>query len=96
MRPLFKIAHLEGWSYLTLLFVAMPIKYLGGNDIAVKLIGSAHGLLFTALIFVLLLLYFKKRLTLLTALLIIGASLIPFATFFTEAIVAKWNRANLY
>jgi integral membrane protein len=93
MRPLYKIAHLEGWSYLILLVGAMPLKYLGGIDMAVKLIGSVHGLLFTAMFFAVLLMYIKKRLTLYTALLIMGASLIPFATFYTETIVAKYNRA---
>ncbi len=42
-------AFLEGSSYLLLLFVAMPLKYLAGQPIAVRLAGSVHGLLFLAL-----------------------------------------------
>lgn len=40
------IALLEGTSFLVLLGVAMPLKYLGGIDTAVKLVGWVHGLLF--------------------------------------------------
>jgi integral membrane protein len=36
----------EGISYLVLLFVAMPLKYWAGMDMAVKAVGSAHGALF--------------------------------------------------
>ena len=34
------IAFLEGTSYLLLLFVGVPFKYLNGNDYVVKLLGK--------------------------------------------------------
>lgn len=37
---------LEGVSFLLLLGVAMPLKYLAGMPSAVKYVGWAHGLLF--------------------------------------------------
>jgi len=40
------IALLEGLSYLVLLFIAMPLKYLGDMPMAVRIVGSAHGALF--------------------------------------------------
>ena len=40
------VALLEGVSFLFLLFVAMPLKYLGGLPQAVRVTGSIHGLLF--------------------------------------------------
>jgi len=39
-------AYLEGISYLLLLFVAMPMKYLAGQPLAVRVVGSLHGALF--------------------------------------------------
>ncbi|MEL6348579.1 MAG: DUF3817 domain-containing protein [Myxococcota bacterium] len=36
----------EGASYLLLLFVAMPLKYLAGHPEMVEVVGMAHGLLF--------------------------------------------------
>jgi integral membrane protein len=38
----------EGSSFLLLLFVAMPMKYFGGMPLAVRVVGSIHGLLFLA------------------------------------------------
>ena len=38
----------EGISFLALLFIAMPLKYLKGMPIAVRIAGSVHGLLFIA------------------------------------------------
>lgn len=40
------IGLLEGASFLLLLGVAMPLKYLAGMPMAVRVVGSLHGLLF--------------------------------------------------
>jgi len=40
------IGILEGLSYLILLLVAMPLKYLAGLPLAVQIVGSIHGGLF--------------------------------------------------
>lgn len=40
------VAFWEGISYLVLLFVAMPLKYGVGVDLAVTIVGMAHGVLF--------------------------------------------------
>ncbi|MEM9986472.1 MAG: DUF3817 domain-containing protein [Bacteroidota bacterium] len=40
------IGFLEGISFLVLLCIAMPLKYLAGQPWAVKYVGWAHGLLF--------------------------------------------------
>jgi integral membrane protein len=42
------VAFWEGISYLLLLFVAMPLKYGLGFDMAVRVVGLAHGVLFLA------------------------------------------------
>jgi len=40
------IGLLEGVSYLLLLGVAMPLKYLAGEPMAVRYVGMAHGIFF--------------------------------------------------
>jgi integral membrane protein len=40
------VAFWEGISYLLLLLVAMPLKYGFGIDVAVRIVGMAHGVLF--------------------------------------------------
>jgi integral membrane protein len=84
-----RIAVAEGWSFLVLLFIAMPLKYLAGWPWAVKYVGWAHGVLFIA--------YWVAAVPLFTTLRwdierLIGlgaASVLPFGTFVMER---KWLR----
>lgn len=46
LRRLRTFGLLEGISYLVLLFVAMPLKYVAGYPFAVQIVGSMHGGLF--------------------------------------------------
>ena len=46
LRHLRLVALLEGSSFLVLLFIAMPLKYLADQPLAVRIVGSIHGLLF--------------------------------------------------
>ncbi len=79
------IAFLEGISFLILLFVAMPIKYVLGNDAWVKSVGQAHGLLFVLLIVITLFVGYEKqwKLTGIT-LKVLASSIIPFGTFYVD------------
>lgn len=43
-----RIAFCEGISYLVLLCIAMPLKYVWHWPLAVQVVGWAHGLLFIA------------------------------------------------
>lgn len=45
-----KVAFAEGVSFLLLLFVAMPLKYFANMPLAVKIMGSLHGVLFVAFV----------------------------------------------
>ena len=42
------IGYLEGFSFLILIGIAMPMKYIGGNPEMVSLMGAIHGGLFVA------------------------------------------------
>ncbi len=47
MPTWFRIAgRLEGFSFLTLLFIAMPLKYFMHMPVGVKIMGPFHGFLF--------------------------------------------------
>jgi integral membrane protein len=48
------VGMLEAVSFLVLLTIAMPLKYLGGLPVAVQIAGWVHGLLFLAFCMVLL------------------------------------------
>ena len=44
------VSWLEGLSYILLLFVAMPLKYLADEPSMVRSVGMVHGLLFVLFI----------------------------------------------
>ena len=78
------VAFLEGLSYILLLFVGVPLKYLGNDVTLVKLLGMPHGFLFMAYIAFIIVLrfdtpWFKKHFILIAL-----ASVIPFGTFVVE------------
>ncbi|MCD6258576.1 MAG: DUF3817 domain-containing protein [Helicobacteraceae bacterium] len=79
-----KIGIIEGYSYLLLLFVAMPLKYFMDYPIAVKVVGMAHGILFIIFCILLALAWQKARWSLRESTLFFVASLIPFGTFYTD------------
>lgn len=50
LKHLRTLGFIEAFSFLLLLFIAMPMKYLGGQPEAVRIVGSLHGFLFVAYI----------------------------------------------
>lgn len=79
----------EGVSYLLLLFIAMPLKYIWGIPELVKYVGWIHGVLFILYIVLLLLCAFKYSWTLLRVLRYFVASLLPFVPFLIEKQLKK-------
>ena len=78
------IAFLEGLSYILLLFIATPIKYILENDFYVKMLGMPHGILFLIYFFLAYILNNKLNWKKQTFFLILLASIIPFGTFYTD------------
>ena len=80
--PLLRAAGLvEGGSFLVLLFVAMPLKYIGGLPQAVKVVGWVHGVLFIVFAAALLYTTFFARWPIGRAALVFVAALLPFGPF---------------
>ena len=78
------ISFLEGTSYLLLLFVGVPFKYLGDNPILVKGLGMPHGILFLAYIVMALLIRKQAKWDGMTTFIVLIASLLPFGTFYVN------------
>lgn len=79
------IGFLEGMSFILLMFIAMPLKYIYDQPKAVEIIGMAHGVLFV--VFVLFAFYLsitkKWNLFKVTAPLLLS-SILPFGTFVAD------------
>ena len=85
MKNTFRIVSiLEGISYILLLFIAVPIKYLGDDESYVKMLGMPHGLLFVGYIFLAYLLKGELKWDNTTFRNVLLASIIPFGTFYVD------------
>jgi integral membrane protein len=81
------VGKIEGYSYLALLFIAMPLKYLADIPTAVRIAGSIHGVLFVAFVVFIILMLIKKQLSVENAIYAFMLSLVPFGTFFLKKVL---------
>ena len=94
MKPvsfLRKVSLAEGGSYLVLLLVAMPLKYWAGMPMAVRVVGSLHGLLFVVLCVALLRVLIQARWPFFRAVLVFVLSFVPFAPLFLALRMKEWE-----
>ncbi len=85
MEKIFRVvAFLEGVSYILLLFIATPIKYLANDPQYVKMLGMPHGMLFIGYIILAFLLRSDYKWNTRQFLVILIASVIPFGTFYVD------------
>jgi integral membrane protein len=86
------IALAEAVSYLLLVGMAMPLKYLAGQPLAVRIVGMVHGLLFIALCWALLQTMLKAKWPVKRCALVMGLSFIPIVPFFFDKRMREWER----
>jgi integral membrane protein len=83
------VARAEGVSFLMLLFVAMPLKYLAGRPTFVTWAGWVHGILFIGYLLAMIPLFRSVGWPWRRAKFVLLAGLLPFGTFVLER---KWMR----
>lgn len=81
----------EGTSFLVLLGIAMPLKYLAGKPEAVRAVGSVHGLLFVIYVLTVFLAARKFRWGIPTILMALAAAIFPFGPFWFDAKLRREN-----
>ena len=85
MLKVFRItAILEGISYLSLFAFTMPLKYWAGILEPNKFVGYAHGILFILYIVVAFIFWYERKWSVKRLLILVVASLLPFATFYVD------------
>jgi integral membrane protein len=84
MRIFRLTALLEGISYILLLLIATPIKYLHGDPTYVKLLGMPHGVLFIVYVMLALRWSKKKNWGNRDLAIVLICSVIPFGTFWVD------------
>lgn len=75
-----KVAFVEGLSFLILLFLAMPLKYIWDMPQAVRVVGMIHGILFILYIWILIRVWIDRDWKFSRAAIAVIASLFPFGT----------------
>lgn len=91
ISTLHKIALIEGASFLVLLFVAMPAKYMFGVAKAVTVVGWLHGVLFVLFSFALLWAMLVARWSIGRAALIFIGGLVPFGPFLLHGRMSEYE-----
>jgi integral membrane protein len=86
-----RVGKLEAISFLVLLAVAMPLKYLAGLPLAVKICGWIHGLLFVWFLISLWLAKREAKLSLRQVLTVFVAALLPFGPFLIDRRLEDWR-----
>lgn len=86
-----RIALIEGWSFLILLGIAMPLKYFADMPMAVKIVGWAHGVLFVLLCWALLQTLLNTRWSIFRCATVFIAALLPFGPFLLDGKMAQWQ-----
>ena len=94
MRTLRAVSLTEGVSYLLLLFVAMPLKYIWDFPLAVKWVGWAHGILFMALGALTLVAMLRASLPFKLACLVGVAALLPGGPFFLDPLLKRHQQSQ--
>ena len=84
------IGWLEGTSFLLLLGLAMPLKYVWGQPEWVRVIGMAHGVLFIAYLAAALQSAIDEGWSVTRTGLVMTASFLPLGTFYADV---KWLRS---
>jgi integral membrane protein len=78
------IAWIVGVCLLALVLVGMPLKYFGGNDTVVAIVGPAHGFLFMVYLALTFDLARRAAWPFPRMILVMSAGVIPFLSFVTE------------
>lgn len=85
---------IEGVSFLVLLLIAMPLKYLAGMPVAVRYVGMAHGLLFVLYVAAGAWAGISLRWPLRRTLLVLGAAVLPAGPLLIDRWLGRLERAS--
>lgn len=84
LKKLRIIAIIEGLSFLVILFVTMPLKYIYNNPIPNKFSGIIHGFLFISYLYFVYICNMTQKWDKKTIIILILASIVPFGPFIID------------
>jgi integral membrane protein len=93
VRQVRVVGMVEGASFLLLLGIAMPLKYLAGLPQAVRVVGMIHGLLFVVYVAAAVHAGWSLGWRLSRTLLVLGAAVFPAGPFLIDGWLRRLERA---
>ena len=78
------VSYLEAISFLLLLFIAMPLKYIYNMPEYVKIVGMAHGILFVLYLLGAYYMYEKLGWKVKEMLIVMFCAILPFGPFYAD------------
>jgi integral membrane protein len=84
------MAYVTGTMLLVLVFIAMPIKYLGHNESVITVVGPLHGVLYMVYVVFAFDLAVRAKWSLLRTVLMLAAGAVPFLSFYVERKASGW------
>jgi integral membrane protein len=85
---------IEGFSFILLLGIAMPLKYIAGKPEMVSIVGMAHGILFVMYILLTVQAKLQYEWTWKKMVLLWIASIVPFGTFYADYKMLRYEAAR--
>ncbi len=83
---------IEGLSFIILLAIAMPLKYIAGKPEMVSIVGMAHGILFVLYIFLTLQAKYQYLWTWKKVWILWIASVVPFGTLYADYKMLRFEK----
>jgi integral membrane protein len=93
IRQLRAVGILEAFSFIALLGIAMPLKYLAGMPGAVRVVGMVHGILFLLYLGAIVHAQITVHWPLRRVLLLLVAAIVPLGPFFAEGWLKREQNA---
>jgi integral membrane protein len=88
------MAYVVGTALLALVLVAMPLKYVAGDERVISVVGPLHGFLYMVYLVVAFDLAHRQRWSIRQTLLLLLAGTVPFLTFVMERRVTRRVQAE--
>jgi integral membrane protein len=93
LRRMRQVSLVEGSTLIALIFIAVPLKHLGGYPVATATMGPIHGVAFVVYVWMLIQTVVSGEWSRAEILRLAIAAIIPFGAFFNERVLKEKDAA---
>jgi integral membrane protein len=93
LRRMRQVSLVEGATLIVLIFIAVPLKHLGGYPVATATMGPIHGIAFVVYVWMLIQTVVSGEWSRAEILRLAIAAIVPFGAFFNERVLREKDAA---